>query len=257
MSSSFGQFLDAQFNAPVPNTELNIIKHLKAEYPLSQHLSLTQTRDNNFPLSAYLLAIGITPTIVEPETHSLIDYDGSSKRAYSRAIAGITEYTYEGVDMRLFKASWSTFHHPVHFYHLVFSAENDGVGRRLIEAVYKWANELKDEIWVFDGGFWAKSKNLYKAVQMASWDDVVLDERFKEGLRRDTKTFFASKEAYISLGITWKRGILLLGPPGNGKTESIKALLKESKDVAPLYVKSFTTRNVSIQSSLAQALTNI
>ncbi|KIP02623.1 hypothetical protein PHLGIDRAFT_78882, partial [Phlebiopsis gigantea 11061_1 CR5-6] len=112
----------------------------------------------------------------------------------------------------------------------------------LAAEVYRWANELKEELWVFEGGHWHKDKKLYKAVRAANWDDVVLDQRFKEGLRRDTQTFFASKGVYDSLGITWKRGILLLGPPGNGKTESIKALLSETKDVNPLYVKSFTTR---------------
>ncbi|KIP02821.1 hypothetical protein PHLGIDRAFT_59041, partial [Phlebiopsis gigantea 11061_1 CR5-6] len=115
--------------------------------------------------------------------------------------------------------------------------------RALAEAVFRWSHELKEEIWVFEGGGWRKNKKLYRAVQSASWDDVVLEDEFKEGLRRDTRTFFASQAAYDSLGITWKRGILLLGPAGNGKTESIKALLNETKGVSPLYVKSFTTRN--------------
>ncbi|EIM84771.1 P-loop containing nucleoside triphosphate hydrolase protein [Stereum hirsutum FP-91666 SS1] len=87
---------------------------------------------------------------------------------------------------------------------------------------------------------WTANKQLYKAVQAASWEDVVLEDAFKEGLRRDTKGFFESKDIYEDLETIWKRGILLLGPPGNGKTESIKALLKET-DYPALYVKSFTT----------------
>lgn len=36
-----------------------------------------------------------------------------------------------------------------------------------------------------------------------------------------------------------------LGPPGNGKTESIKVLLKES-GISSLYVKSFNTNRVCL-----------
>ena len=107
-----------------------------------------------------------------------------------------------------------------------------------------WATSLHDQIWVFDQR-WFKDASFFAEIQKANWDDVILDDKFKDGLRRDTKTFFASKPAYASLGITWKRGILLLGPPGNGKTESIKALLKEAPYPA-LYVKSFTTQRVRL-----------
>jgi hypothetical protein len=251
MPSSFAALLDSQFNTPLPSPELNIIKTLKEQHPQSQHLSLLHNWESQFPLSAYLATLNITPSIVEAETHSLTqrhshsDPGTESDRVSAEVIAGTLDFKYDGVNIRAFKARWINLYYPKNFHHLVFAGEDDSVGKKLMEAVYTWANELNDEIWVFQHGCWNKSKKLYKAVKTASWDDVVLDTKFKEGLQRDTKTFFASKDVYESLDITWKRGILLLGPPGNGKTESIKALLHETKGVSALYVKSFTTCDVS------------
>lgn len=245
MPSSFSSLLTSQFSAPVPNPQLHIVKQLKAEFPESQHLTALAAWGEQFPLSEYLAAKSITPVFVEAETHSIVQYDEDSRRVHSEAISGVSTFTYDSTEFRLFEASWSLDRTDYHLYHFVFTGADDSVGQKLIKEVYHWANELKDEIWVFEDGDWTKSKRLYKSIQAASWDDVVLDEGFKEGLRRDTETFFASRDAYDSLGITWKRGILLLGPPGNGKTESIKALLKEMKTVAnPLYVKTFTTCRV-------------
>ncbi|KAJ3556466.1 hypothetical protein NM688_g2015 [Phlebia brevispora] len=241
MSSQFSASLNALFNAPLPHPHLTLIKDLKAIHPTSQHLTILQYSEVSFPLSGYLKTLSIEPTIVEPDTHSVVQYDQTKQRTFSQVVAGVTTFAYESVEFRAYKAIWQVNHAFQIFYHLVFTGDDDTVGQKLVEEVYRWANSLKEEIWVFEGGCWAKNKQLYKAVRSADWNDIILQDEFKEGLRRDTETFFSSKDVYTSLGITWKRGILLLGPPGNGKTESIKALLSET-DCAALYVKSFETR---------------
>lgn len=60
---------------------------------------------------------------------------------------------------------------------------------------------------MYQGERWQKDKDLYTAIQVANWDDLVLAPEFKENLERDMAQFFNSEPIYQSLGITWKRGI--------------------------------------------------
>ncbi|KDQ64302.1 hypothetical protein JAAARDRAFT_683411 [Jaapia argillacea MUCL 33604] len=116
-----------------------------------------------------------------------------------------------------------------------------GPARELLLAAGVWSQETHDEIWVFDRGFWNKNHGLWAEVQKADWKDVILDENFKVSLRKDVEGFFKSETVYKRLAIPWKRGMIMHGPPGNGKTISIKAIMKWGSEngYLPLYVKSF------------------
>jgi hypothetical protein len=112
----------------------------------------------------------------------------------------------------------------------------------LLLAAGVWAGELHNEFWIFDGGFWRKSSELWESAQGASWDDVILDEDMKKSLIDDHNSFFDAKDTYKNLGVPWKRGIIYHGPPGNGKTISVKAtmhmLLDRNPSIPTLYVRS-------------------
>ena len=71
---------------------------------------------------------------------------------------------------------------------------------------------------------------------------MILDEEVKQRLRDDVEGFFDRAGQYAEYAVPWKRGVILHGLPGNGKTISIKALMRSlsarSPPVPTLYVKS-------------------
>ncbi|KAF1835298.1 proteasome-activating nucleotidase [Decorospora gaudefroyi] len=125
------------------------------------------------------------------------------------------------------------------------SAETDA----LLLTVGKWTSQLHEEIFVFDDGYWEKSKELWRSVRGSSWSDVILDTRMKASLIADVQGFFDNRALYESFAVPWKRGVILHGVPGNGKTASIKALMNAlyergdggADSIPSLYVKSFET----------------
>ena len=114
----------------------------------------------------------------------------------------------------------------------------------LIVTVGEWQKPADDKfIYVYDTGFWQKSRHLYEQVRTSEWKDVILNEEMKKTITELMHKFFDSEDIYKDLGVPWKRGVIFHGPAGNGKTISIKALMnslfKKYEDSIPsLYVKS-------------------
>jgi hypothetical protein len=119
-------------------------------------------------------------------------------------------------------------------------AETKEVAENFFSAVCEWCSEVRGEILVFDQGEWSKSEELFAAIKAASFDNLILPRSLKEEIRTDFQNFFASREVY-EYGVPWKRGVILIGPPGNGKTHTVKALVNQLRQPC-LYVKSFKSR---------------
>jgi chaperone BCS1 len=58
-------------------------------------------------------------------------------------------------------------------------------------------------------------------------NSVVLDEGIKEKIVGDVKDFLGRQQWYVDRGIPYRRGYLLYGPPGSGKSSFIQALAGE------------------------------
>jgi AAA+ superfamily predicted ATPase len=163
-------------------------------------------------------------------------WNGTKIQAYERAENVFFEVNWQGQQLDVLLMSWAEgWSHTTYYWIL---ADVESIASNFFADVCKWSGEIEDEVLVFEDGSWSKSQTLYQAIKDATFDNLVLPEALKQDLETDLVNFFASESTYQTYGVPWKRGVLLIGPPGNGKTHAIKALINTLGQPC-LYVKSF------------------
>ncbi|KAJ3724215.1 P-loop containing nucleoside triphosphate hydrolase protein [Lentinula guzmanii] len=73
------------------------------------------------------------------------------------------------------------------------------------------------------GGTWDRAKRQRRR----PFNSIILQEGVLDSLLQDTKEFFKTESWYTERGIPHRRGYLLYGPPGSGKSSTICALAGE------------------------------
>lgn len=61
------------------------------------------------------------------------------------------------------------------------------------------------------------------------WNDLFLPTGMAEAIRKSVESFFNARERFKELNLPYKRGFLFVGPPGNGKTQTIRVIAATSR----------------------------
>ena len=241
------------------NTEVVILNIIRTAHP-NLHVTPVSEKECDFIRWAKAGHAALTLKRQDNQFTSRRRYDKPESRVRGdvgslgeHVTFGEFDLQFKGMTFQLYSAEWvyNIVGHKMRMFYLLspnidlneqgYCTAADG----LLLIAGKWTSELHDEVYVFDSGEWEKEASMWKAIKSSYWNDVILDPATKHALIDDVQGFFNSRALYREYSAPWKRGIIFHGPPGNGKTLTIKALansLDQCEDnVATLIVKSFET----------------
>jgi len=203
------------------HTDSVIYSALRRQYP---HLPLTivprdGARGITCDLQAYAAATGLLHLIPAPESAADRSLkrrvyqspprrlDGEVGALHDEVVFAKYAMQWRGLEMHMYFASgWDGEHSATN---TQFVLGDPVVVDELIVTASQWSEQLHEEIWVFDAGYWQKSRGLYKSIQDASWDYVILNPETKQAIQDDVTRFFSSRKRYADLRVPWKRGVIV------------------------------------------------
>lgn len=211
------------FNVTIDKAQLGFNKHVysKVMYWLSTKTALSNKRDY------YYFGYNIIDDNNQ-FSHTFFIAPGKYLIRYcKRWVLVIVHNEMQEVSNNATNGSEPLFHK---FINLKFISFDKKKGKKFFEEIIE--KEEREEVEKFeqqrlvgisttqDGKFWGG----YIEKEMRSFNSLIFDKKIETEILKDIDWFLNSEEWYKKLGIPYRRGYLLFGEPGNGKTSFIHAI---------------------------------
>ncbi|KYC35937.1 ATPase [Scytonema hofmannii PCC 7110] len=215
----------------------HISQELAAFYPKK---ALLEGSDSAFDFEKYAEA-NFCSLKYDTSIHNQMtsSWNGMENTIYHCTENASVEVTWEGYQFEILLVSFQDGFCRNKYYWML--ADSKEIAERFFTTVCAWNTEVRSEILVFEDGYWSKNPDLFDSIQNATFENLILSGTLKQEIQEDLASFFASQDTYEACGVPWKRGILFIGSPGNGKTHAVKALINKMQQPC-LYVKSLKSQ---------------
>ena len=117
------------------------------------------------------------------------------------------------------------------------SAEYNELVKRLIQEV---AEYVKDNNFYRGKRLMFEGQISFLKAEKRDWESVILDRAMKKDIRRHSLGFLKDCAKYEKLGMSTKRGLILAGEPGVGKTAICKALMTEAEGITCIVTNPYS-----------------
>ena len=177
------------------------------------------------------------------------EWDGISRKLKNSIENSWLNVLWKGQLMDVVLITWAegcfrTRHHWI-------VADERQIAEDFFRSVCEWSCEVRGEILVYHDGYFRKDEELFKSIKNATFDNLVLPDSLKQQIQKDFEQFFSSREVYERYQIPWKRGAIFIGPPGNGKTHTLKALINQLGKPC-LYIRSFKSEDETDEANMSE-----
>jgi hypothetical protein len=161
----------------LPNNAIayHISQELAAIYPKK---ILVESNDSTFNLEKYAEA-NLCAIKYDGSIHNQIitAWDGMENQVYEYTENANFEVTWQGHQFDVLLMSWQEGYCKTRHYWIL--ADSKEVAENFFVAVCDWNSEIRDEVLVFEDGYWSKNSDLFESIQNATFDNLILHGNLK------------------------------------------------------------------------------